>query len=777
MNPAVDAFFRSWPREPWLWASLLITAAVYLRGWQSLRRSDPARWSGAKATAFLGGILSVGLALGSPNETFAGLLLQLHMVQHLLLMMVAPPLLWLGAPLFPLLRGLPSGIRQAWVLPLLRWKWLRRIGARLTHPLVALPIYVAATWLWHVPAAYELGLRSPAWHAVQHACFLGAAMLFWHPVVRPYPTVPRWPLWLLFPYLILADVQNTVLSALLTFSSTPWYEHYANVPRLCGISVLSDQATAGLVMWVPGSVAFLLPLFWLGVAMLEGPRAKQPGRRAAARATTATTHGKNQAERGGGWDMLATPGLGRLLRWHGTRLVVQVAVLMAAVAVVVDGLAGPPVAPMNLAGVVPWIHWRGFLILGLLLLGNVFCFACPLTLPRRLLGRWLPRGRRWPRPLQNKWLAAGLMLLFLWSYEAFALWDSPWLTAWIAVGYFGAAFTIDTVFRGGTFCKYVCPVGQFNFVQSLVSPGGVQVRSPSACATCRTHDCVRGRDSLPGCELMLHLPRKRDNFDCTFCLDCVRACPHDNVGLFVGVPAAALVASAGALNRQADSSEKAIAPRHLLRTDVAVLILLLVFGAFVNAAGMVAPVVSWERAIERAIGLDARWLSASIFYAFALLLLPTVAVLAVAAASRWAGQSRRGVAATVARFAPSLVPLGLGMWLAHYLFHFLTSFDTLWPATQRFAAQWHFSAGGPVDWALSCCRPATDWLIQLELILLDLGLLVSLFVVWRTAAAESLSRRQAAAAAMPWAVLMLLLFALGVWTVFQPMEMRGTLSG
>lgn len=777
MSPAVDAFFRSWPREPWLWASLLITATVYLRGWRSLRRNDPTRWSGAKAAAFLGGLLSIGLALGSPIESFAGLLLQLHMVQHLLLMMVAPPLLWLGAPLFPLLRGLSVGIRQAWVLPLLKWKWLRRIGARLTHPLVALPIYVAATWLWHVPAAYELGLRSPTWHAVQHACFLGSAMLFWHPVVRPYPTSPRWPLWLLFPYLILADVQNTVLSALLTFSSTPWYEHYANVPRLGGISVLADQSTAGLVMWVPGSLAFLLPLFGLGVAMLDGSLAKRPRPRAVVRPVATAAHGKNTTKHAGGLDILAVPVIGRLLCWHGTRLVVQAAVLVAAVTVVVDGFTGPAIAPMNLAGVVPWIHWRGFLILGLLLVGNVFCFACPLVLPRRLLGRWLPSGRRWPRALQNKWLAAALVLLFLWSYEAFALWDSPWITAWIAVGYFGAAFTIDTLFRGGTFCKYVCPVGQFNFVQSLVSPGGVQVRSPSACATCRTHDCVRGRENLSGCELKLYLPRKHDSFDCTFCLDCVRACPHDNVGLFIGVPAATLVASAGELNRQPAAPEKGITPRHLLRTDVAMLMLLLVFGAFVNAAGMVAPVVAWERTIERAIGIDARWLSASIFYAFALLLMPTVAVIAAAALSRRAGPSKCSMAATVARFAPSLVPLGLGMWLAHYLFHFLTSFDTLWPATQRFAAQWHWTADGPLDWTLSCCRPATDWIIQLELILLDLGLLVSLYIAWRTAAAESLTRRQAAAAALPWAGLMLLLFAVGVWTVFQPMEMRGTLSG
>src|SRR3954452_3196872 len=136
-----------------------------------------------------------------------------------------------------------------------------------------------------------------------------------------------------------------------------------------------------------------------------------------------------------------------------------------AAAVVVDGFAGPEAAPMNLAGVLPWVHWRGLLILGLLAVGNVFCTACPFMLPRTLARRWLPGRRAWPRRLRNKWLAVGLLALFVWAYEAFALWDSPWLTAWIVVGYFAAPLVLDGLFRGAPFCKYVCPIGQFNFVQ------------------------------------------------------------------------------------------------------------------------------------------------------------------------------------------------------------------------------------------------------------------------------------------------------------------------
>ena len=111
MSPTLDAFLRSWPFDPWLLAALLLTAGVYLRGWLVLHRRDPRRWHGGRLAAFLGGLAAIYLALASPIEPFAALLLQVHMVQHLLLMMVAPPLLWLGAPLFPLLRGLPRPVR------------------------------------------------------------------------------------------------------------------------------------------------------------------------------------------------------------------------------------------------------------------------------------------------------------------------------------------------------------------------------------------------------------------------------------------------------------------------------------------------------------------------------------------------------------------------------------------------------------------------------------------------------------------------------------------
>jgi cytochrome c oxidase assembly factor CtaG/polyferredoxin len=755
----------------------LLTAGVYLRGWLVLRGRDPRCWHGGRPAAFLGGLAAIELALGSPVEPFAQLLLQVHMVQHLLLMMAAPPLLWLGAPLFPLLRGLPRPVRIFWVAPWLSAPPLRRLFGRLTHPLEALVLFVAATWLWHAPPVYDLALRSNGWHYLQHACFLGAALVFWYSILRPYPARPRWSPWLLLPCLFLADLSNTALAALLTFSDRVLYPYYAEVPRLAGLSPLEDQSAAGVVMWVPGSVAFLLPLFAIGVQLLSGrdtrvrsqrwqaggqrsgaevrARRPQPGRISLPVVSSPLTPDLRRAATG--FDLLRLPLLGGFLRWRHARLCLQIPVLLLAVVMIYDGLRGPQVGAMNLAGVLPWIHWRGLLIVGVLAAGNVFCMGCPFLLPRTLARRFLPAGWNWPRRLRSKWLAILLIVAFLWAYEALNLWDRPWWTACLTLGYFAAAFVIDGLFRGASFCKYLCPIGQFNFVQSLASPLEVKARDTAVCASCRTKDCIRGRDGIPGCELKLFLPRKAGNMDCTACLDCVHACPHDNVGLIAGLPTVEL---------WSDRARSGVG-RFGRRRDIAALIVVLVFGAFANAAGMVGPVLEAQKQLALLVGVRSPVLVTTAFYLLALVALPTLTIGGAAALSRRWGRLDAGILEVVTRYAYTLMPLGFGMWLAHYCFHFLTSYATVVPVAQRFAVDLGLTWLGMPAWGYACCRPGTGWVLPLEFLFLDVGLLASLYAGYRL----SYSLK----ALVPWAVLLLLMFAAGVWIFLQPMQMRGTL--
>ena len=315
-------------------------------------------------------------------------------------------------------------------------------------------------------------------------------------MVQPYPSRPSWSQWLLVPYMLLADVQNTVLSALITFSGHVLYPYYQQVPRLAGISALDDQASAGVIMWVPGSMAFLLPLVAIGVRLLSGADGR-PAMAAARRsaAVVAAGRGAPARPRAGfaplpivgsppkgreGVDLLRLSLVGRLLAGPVTQWLLPGLMAVVAAAIVIDGFSGPQTGSMNLAGVLPWIHWRALAVFALLIAGNLVCGACPFTLPRKIFGRWLPLGRVWPTWLRGKWLAIGLLALFLWTYEVFALWDRPSWTAWLVIGYFVAAFAVDSLFRNGTFCKHVCPIGQFNFVHSLLSPLEVRAGKPAS---------------------------------------------------------------------------------------------------------------------------------------------------------------------------------------------------------------------------------------------------------------------------------------------------------
>ena len=185
-----------------------------------------------------------------------------------------PAPLWLGAPLLPMLHGLPTHLLHRWVGPLVAWPPLTRIGQWLDHPAVAWVVFVGSTWVWHTPALYERALASEGWHYAQHACFLATALIFWWPVVQPWPSRPVVPPWGIVLYLILADVQNTVLSAYLVFAERLIYPSYGAVSHPWGISALNDQAAAGAIMWVPGSIAFLVPVAWM-VGQLLSPKGSQ----------------------------------------------------------------------------------------------------------------------------------------------------------------------------------------------------------------------------------------------------------------------------------------------------------------------------------------------------------------------------------------------------------------------------------------------------------------------------------------------------------------------
>jgi hypothetical protein len=516
--------------------------------------------------------------------------------------------------------------------------------------------------------------------------------------------------------------------------------------------------------------------------------------------------------------------LGGFLRWRHARTTLQVICLALAALILLDGFFGPRLAPRNLAGVIPWVHWRGFVVLSLLVVGNLFCMACPFMLPRRLAKRFLPADRVWPAALRSKWLAVGLLLVFFWAYEAFSLWSSPWLTAWVALTYFVGAFAVDGFFRGASFCRFVCPIGQFHFVNGMVSPFEVRARSADTCARCETKDCIRGRyapgstveaavahgasrnpadpPGLPapaadewegrpigraspggelvvassgqahgraglrqsGCELALFQPRKEGNLDCTFCMECIHACPHDNVGILARSPLRDL---------SVDPVRSGVG-RISRKPDLAALALVLVFGAFLNAFGMVEPVYALQAWASAALGLESHAVLVLLFVGGGLVLVPAGLVLLAAWAGRRLSGRRDPLVERASTYAWSLVPLGFGMWTAHYLFHLMIGALTIVPVVQSYLGDLGLPAGDPA-WGLGPVVPER-WLLPIELVFLQGGLLATLLVGYRIARREEGEKRRALRAFVPWAALATGLALVGMWLLMQPMEMRGTFA-
>jgi cytochrome c oxidase assembly factor CtaG len=279
MDPVLREALHSWDFDHAVVWMLPVFFTVYARGFRRLHLLTPRHYPWWRLVSFGGGLTVVLLAIASPLDALGELLLHLHMTQHMLLMMVAPPLIWLGQPVVPTLRGLPSRwvkVGFAWVL---RRRWVLHVGRTVTHPAFCWITFMAAFTAWHVPQLYELGLHSEGWHDVQHACFFTGALLFWWPVIRVWPGPGVWPRWAMIPYLIGADLINSALSAVLSFSGHVLYSSYESVPRVSGLSALDDQALAGVLMWVPGSIAFLLPAVLLTVRLFDNTptRADSPG--------------------------------------------------------------------------------------------------------------------------------------------------------------------------------------------------------------------------------------------------------------------------------------------------------------------------------------------------------------------------------------------------------------------------------------------------------------------------------------------------------------------
>ncbi|MEZ4863506.1 MAG: hypothetical protein R3C14_19460 [Caldilineaceae bacterium] len=465
-------------------------------------------------------------------------------------------------------------------------------------------------------------------------------------------------------------------------------------------------------------------------------------------------------------DLLRWPILGAWLRWKHNRTVAQFVLFALAGAIIIDGLLGSPLAAKNVATVSAWVHYRGLVVLALLLVSNLFCAACPFVLPRKF-AKWIGRPtRRWPQALRNKWLALAGLALIIYSYELFDLWASPWWTAWLTIAYFGTAFVLEAFFTRDSFCLYVCPLGTFNFLYSTLSPLQIMSRNVDVCRDCKGHECINGSATQQGCQLELFVPTIQSNMNCTFCLDCAKACPYENVALAVRPPGDELF-------RQTWRS----------RLDLAWLAIIAAFMALGNAFGMTPPVYVLEQQLATLLHTQSEAIVLGLIYLVGALVGPLLLVYGAAWLSRVLTARAKGtdlpLHRLVMRHAYSFVPLGFAIWFSHYLFHFLTGSMTIVPAFQTFFARTlHWPILGEPNWELATrFIPTVETIQILQSIITYGGLLAALMLTLSAARKAQRNGRAAFLEALPWLIVLIALAVASGTTFLLPMEMRGSALG
>jgi putative membrane protein len=249
-----DDVWRAWPVDPLVMLGLVTAAVVYTLGSMRLRRAG--RWSLRRAAAFWAGIVAIGVALLSPLDVAAETLFSAHMAQHLLLMVVAAPLLVVARPVPTLFMAFPSGSRRTAARARAAVAFVPRV---LRRPVVAFGVVTVAMWSWHAPTLYNAALVNEPVHAIEHGSFLVASLLAWSVALRK----DRRDVSNAFGralFLVAFALQGALLGALLVLASAPLYSVRRGGPALWGLTALQDQQLAGALMWIPPAAVYLVAI-------------------------------------------------------------------------------------------------------------------------------------------------------------------------------------------------------------------------------------------------------------------------------------------------------------------------------------------------------------------------------------------------------------------------------------------------------------------------------------------------------------------------------------
>ncbi len=448
-------------------------------------------------------------------------------------------------------------------------------------------------------------------------------------------------------------------------------------------------------------------------------------------------------------DLLMFPILGRLLKWRGFQPTLEVPGVILFFLVIVVGIWGTQEPSQNFATMLIWVYWWSLVIFSFLFVGRIWCMICPLG----AVGEWVHRrvgtlGKIWPKRLRNLW-PAHIFFITLTGVDLVAGIDTlPGFTGAFVLSLIILAVLFGVLFERRTFCRYVCPIGGMCGIYSMTSVVELRVKSPARCESCSTKECIKGTDHSYGCPWFEYPGEMDRNTYCTMCLECVRSCPHDNIGLMVRPPG-----------------------QDLWRTNKRV------FDEVILAVGMVGvmashtiattqPFTDWVDRVEITHGIPV-WLTITLVYVFSIIGANLAFLGASALAARLTRTPDRPLdGRTVYRWTGyALIPLALSMHLARNV-----PFLSIWGTSIRdiFANMASdFPLGSGVIEAQNLLPEDAQWIIKMVIIFL--GFILSAYAAFRLSLRMQPKRRMAGRL-MAAIILVMILFSLVyVWILSLPL--------
>mgnify|MGYP001578608315 FL=1 len=462
-------------------------------------------------------------------------------------------------------------------------------------------------------------------------------------------------------------------------------------------------------------------------------------------------------------NLLEIPWLRRLLPARAFQLALQIPLLALMGVVVWLGFFDVQDGGINLATKLTWTIWWAGIIFTFVLMGRVWCLACPFGAlnewTARLTGAW----RRLPRPFRNIWWATAAFVLLTWADEQLGVVRSPRITGWIVLFFVVLAVAVGLRYERRSFCRYLCPIGGLIGLYSMTAPLELRVKDAGTCRTHADKTCYRGGEGARGCP-MFEFPQAMDrNNYCTLCAECVKGCGPDN-----------LVLRFRSFGQDLWASGRRVLDEAYLAVALVGLTLLVTAQMLTGWPAFISALARWLPAAVRGALKPVTYLTAvesAVLLAGSLVVGPLLVLAAAAMADRLAGEHRLGLRRTFVVFGYMFIPVGLAVHLAHNLAHLLLEGGGIVPVVQRAAALWTPFWLGEPDWQVLPIAPeAVVGLLQTAVVVGCFA--VSMLAGHRLSLRAYADRRAALRAVVPFAVLSFAFAVLSIVLLQQPMGMR-----